>query len=217
MPKSSGRPKTITDLMKKAAAASKKGDHFDVETKAVRLAGMFRSRRDWDGLAEAVTMLRDARREIRKQALASRAKVNLIPEASEADSPLAKGRHLVEPPSVGADARRLRIAARDAQVPAAVVCREPTTRLGEVPVVAIAPGATVRTKIDPPDDESNPSAGWFRSAMEALGREAVAMDQPDLEPVKRVDRLLALLDAVPDEDTVHDHIITVCGSIESTE
>ena len=74
-----------------------------------------------------------------------------------------------------------------------VLCREPTTRLGEIPIAAIAPGATVRVRIDPPKSETKPSASWFRSAIDALSqREAIAMDQPDLEVSRRIDRLLCL-------------------------
>jgi hypothetical protein len=217
MPRSTGRPKAITDLVKKAGAAFDKNDYFKAETALEKAVGMLRARHDWAGMAEVLGQLRDARRARRKLALASRAAVCII----DADIPecgaSTKGRYLIQPPLVGADARRFRLASKDNAVAAAVVCREPTTRLGEIPVVAIAPGATIRVRIEPPGDESKPSASWFRSAMEALAKEALAMDQPTLEIAKRVDRLLALIDAVPDEDGPHDRLIEVCENFSEDD
>ena len=50
----------------------------------------------------------------------------------------------------GADARRLRLLAAAGEVPAGVLCREPTSQLGLIPIVAIGPLGAVRTKVKPP-------------------------------------------------------------------
>lgn len=210
MARSTQRPKAIQDLIDRGLAAMKKEDWFEAERRLEKVIGMLRSRQDWGGIAETLEQLHQARRGRRKLALASRAAIRII-EEDPGDAPeIDRGRVLFQPPLVGADARRYSIEARAKSVPVAVVCREPTTQLGEIPVVAIAPGATVRVRIDPPGNEKKPSAGWFRSAMEALGREAVAMDHQDLETSKRVDRLLALIDAVPDTDAPHERLVQVC-------
>ena len=188
----------------------KKCEFFDAERKLEKATGMLRSRQDWEGMAETVGSLQEARQGRRKKTIASRAAIRLINEAVGESARVEPGRYLLQPPLVGADARRLRLQARDQDVEVLVVCREPTTRLGEIPVVAIAPGATVRVRIDPPKNEAKPTASWFRSALKALGDEAVAMDRPDMESGKRIDRLLALLDAVPDTDAPHDLLIEAC-------
>jgi hypothetical protein len=188
----------------------KKDDFFDAERKLEKAMGMLRSRQDWEGMAQTVEALLKARQGRRKKTMASRAAVRLVDEAIDETATVEPGRYLLQPPLVGADARRLRLQAKDQDVEVLVVCREPTTRLGEIPVVAIAPGATIRLRIDPPKSEAKPSASWFRSALEALGDEAVAMDRPDMEAAKRIDRLLALLDAVPDADAPHTRLIEAC-------
>ena len=46
------------------------------------------------------------------------------------DMELEPGCYLVRPPLVGADARRLRLAAFEREIPVTVICREPRTQLG---------------------------------------------------------------------------------------
>jgi hypothetical protein len=210
MAQSKQRPKAIQDLMQRGNDALNDGQWFTAETLLAKALGMLRSRQDWGGMAEALTPLHAARKGRRKLALASRVAIALIDEAPQEGAAVDRGRSLFQPPVVAADARRFRLAAMLQEVPVAVVCREPTTRLGEIPVVAIAPGATIRVRIDPPKNESKPTAAWFRSAMDALAKEAVAMDQPDLEISRRVDRLLALVDAVPEGDAPTELLIQVC-------
>ena len=186
-------------------------DWFDAERLLLKALGMLRSRQDWAGMAEVIEHMHSARRGRRKAALASRSAIQLVDEDLGEGIAPERGRALIQPPMVAADARRIRLEAISQKVPAVVLCREPTTRLGEIPIAAIAPGATVRVRIDPPKSESKPSASWFRSAIDALAREAIAMDQPDLEISRRIDRLLCLIDAVPECDAPHERLIQVCS------
>ena len=217
MPRSTGRPKAVTELVKKADASIDKDDLSKADYYLEKAVRAQRSRRDWIDMAQLLEHLQEVRRMRRKAALASRAAVRLIDTEDAAAEPAVKGRYLFQPPLVGADARQFWLAAADKGVPVAVICREPTTRLGEIPVVAIAPGATVRVRIEPPDDEAKPSAGWFRGAMDALNTESLNMDQPDLELAKRVDRLLALIDAVGDADGPIERLIEVCRSHDDAD
>ena len=210
MGRSTQRPKAIQDLLKRGSAALKKEDWFQAEELLSKATGMLRSRMEWGCLADTIEQQHTARKGRRKAALASRSAIRIIEEDPGDKPDIERGRVLFQPPMVGADARRYGLEARAQEVAVAVICREPTTQLGEIPVVAIAPGATVRVKIDPPKSESKPSAAWFRSAIDALGQEAVAMDQIDLETPKRVDRLLALIDAVPDSVAPHERLVEVC-------
>lgn len=211
MARSKQRPKVIQSLIQRGIDAMEEAEWFQAERLLYKAIGMLRSRQDWSGMAEVLEHLHNARRGRRKLALASRAAIRLVDEDPGEGATLERGRILVQPPLVGADARRFRLEALSQDVPVAVLCREPTTRLGEIPLVAIAPGATIRVRIDPPKSEAKPSASWFRAAMDALTKEALAMDQPDLEISRRVDRLLALIDAVPEGDAPHERLIQVCA------
>jgi hypothetical protein len=119
------------------------------------------------------------------------------------------GCHLFQPPLVGADARRFRLLAQQRQVAAAILCREPVIRMGLVPVVAIAPGATVRCKVRPPASVDRPSLEWFADALEALGDAATEID-PELDVEKRIDALTARLDAIPDHEGLHRCLERTC-------
>ena len=216
MARSKQRPKAIQDLIQRGTDALGDSDWFDAERLLLKALGMLRSRQDWAGMAEVLQHVHDARRGRRKASLASRAAIRLVDEDPGEGATAERGRLLVQPPMVAADARRFRLEAISQKVPVVVLCREPTTRLGEIPIAAIAPGATVRVRIDPPKSEAKPSASWFRSAIDALSNEAIAMDQPDLEVSRRIDRLLCLIDAVPEGDAPHELLIQVCTEAAQT-
>jgi hypothetical protein len=91
-----------------------------------------------------------------------------------------------------------------------VVCREPRTDLGLWPVVAICPGYTLRTRIDPPEDPGQPSIDWFAGALEQLGDYAIDELDPEMDPVRRIDALLDRLNALPDHERLHLALIEGC-------
>jgi hypothetical protein len=127
------------------------------------------------------------------------------------DVKLKPGCYLVQPPLVGAEARRLRLTAMEREVPIAVVCREPTTATKLWPIVAISPGAApLRTKIKPPKDQKKPDIAWFAGALEALGDSALADIDPELELERRIDLLMIQLDAHPDHELLHQALADAC-------
>jgi hypothetical protein len=119
------------------------------------------------------------------------------------------GCYLVEPPLVGADARRLRLAALRDEVPVAVVCREPINRMGECPVVAIG-ATTVRTRITPPKSLDKPTLSWFAGALEQLGDFAVETVDSGHDLDKQIDDVMAKLDAHPDHEGLHQTLMDLC-------
>lgn len=75
--------------------------------------------------------------------------VYLIDTGHPTPADLRPGCYLVQPPRVGLDGRVLRQALDDTEVPGLVVVREPTTRAGLWPLVALGP-VTVRVHVPPP-------------------------------------------------------------------
>jgi hypothetical protein len=55
---------------------------------------------------------------------------------------------------------------------------------------------------------------WFVDAMEALGDAAIEYLDPALPIVKRVDALLARLDAIPDHEGLHLALAEACQQAE---
>ena len=51
---------------------------------------------------------------------------------------------------------------------------------------------------------------WFTGAMEALGDWAIESLDPEMDVEKRVDMLLARLDAVPDHEALHEVLAETC-------
>jgi hypothetical protein len=116
----------------------------------------------------------------------------------------------VQPPQVGADARRLRVTAFEHGVAVAVLCREPLTQLKLTPVVAISPGSTVRAKVRPPKSADKPDLPWFIAALDALGVAAIESVDPTMPPSRRVDALLERLDALPEHEGLHHALQQAC-------
>ncbi|MHC4447434.1 MAG: hypothetical protein ACYSXF_06600 [Planctomycetota bacterium] len=192
-----GQEQQIDALIERAAKALAKDNIFEAERLAAQALGMARGDRDFERLARCVPPLRQARGERLRRAL-DVGKIKII------DSPptrkLKPGCYLVQPPQVGADARELRLSALEGKVAVAVVCREPSTMIGLCPIVAISPGATIRTKIDSPQDPEHPDMEWFVEALEALGDWAIETIDPALEIQRRVETILVRLDAIPEHD-----------------
>lgn len=206
-----GRTKAIQSLVDKATAALAKEGWFEAERALDRALAMSHGRRDYVGMAEIIGMLWQARLGWQKQAFASRKAIRILDEEVTDTMEVEQGRYLVQPPLVGADARRLRLLAFAAEVPAVVLCREPTTQLGLIPVVAIGPLGAIRTKVKPPKNPSKPTAGWFRDAMRSLGEVAVEKLNPNHIASRRVEATLGLLDTLPEDELLHRLAIDLCG------
>jgi len=206
----SGRTKAIQDLVDRGTDALGRSAWFESERVLERALSMSNGRQDYAGMAEIIDVLASARAGIRKEALASRAAIKIIGDAVTDTMDLDQGRYLVQPPLVGADARRLRLLAVAREVPVVALCREPTTQTGLIPIVAIGPVGAVRVRVAAPDDQSRPTAGWFRDALLQLGDAAAERIDPSMAPVRRLDLLLGLLDTVPEDDGLHRVAIETC-------
>src|SRR6185503_7468160 len=162
----------IDELMEKASESLVRTAYFEAERMAEKALLMARQDRDFERMARIVLPLQESRRQ-RLQLALDGGKVRPLIKPITEDMKIEKGCYLVQPPNVGADARRLRLAALAAEVPVAVLCREPLTQTKLVPLVAISPGATIRTKVPPPRNAEHPELPWFVEALEALGDFAI--------------------------------------------
>lgn len=203
------KQKRVDELIEGANASLGRGAMFEAERMAMKALALAHQVEDYQRMAVAVSPILEARRARRELALQKNGVV-IVQEAVTEQSSFEVGCYLIQPPLVGADARRLRMAALQSEIPVLVVCREPLTKLGLCPIVAIGPGSTVRTKIDPPKDPDQPGMDWFTGAMEALGDEAIAGIESDTEIGRRIKQILERLDTVPDHDGLHALLEQTC-------
>ncbi len=201
--------KRIGELLTKGRKALAASRFFEAERLMTEALALARHQQEFGRMAEILSPLADARRRRLQPALEAGA-ITIVNAPWPEERAIEPGCYLVQPPQVGADARRLRLAALSGNVPVAVVCREPRTQLGFWPIVVIGPSATLRTKIDPPEDPDHPPTEWFTGAMEALGDWAIESIDPEMDVEKRVDMLLARLDAVPDHEALHEVLAETC-------
>ncbi len=205
----------IDELTEKAVAALAAKKHFEAEDLAHKAIVLARDDSDFGRMAINVPTLRDARLS-RLTAAMDVGTITIIDEPFEDDYKLKAGCYLVQPPLVGAHARRLRLMAVTQEVNAVVQCREPVIRLGLVPMVALGIGTTVRTKMRKPADLDDPGLEWYSTALEALGEAAAELD-PALTVVKRVDTLLPRVDAIPEHAGLHDFLEESCREAAETQ
>lgn len=203
------KQKRVDELLRGAGDAINRSTPFEAERMALKALTLAHQIEDYTRMAEAVDPLLTARQSRLEQAL-SEQRVTIVRETITEKFKFDQGCYLVQPPQVGADARRLRMAALQAEVPVAVVCREPLTQLGQWPIVAIGTGATVRTKVQPPDDTDEPDMAWFTETMQMLGDDAAAGVDPGAEAAKRVRLILDRLDTVPDHEGIHLLLAQTC-------
>lgn len=205
---SSPRQEQVGEMMDRAEAALRRAQWFEAERVALKALEMARREEDFDTMARIVLPLQEARRQRLQAALASK-KLKILAGDISDEMPLAPSAYLVQPPAVGADARRLRLAALRREIPVAVLCREPRTQLGLCPVVAIGQ-TTVRVRIDPPKNWDKPDLKWFVAAMEQLGNAAIEGLDTGMELDRQLDYLLDSLDAVPDHEKLHQALEAKC-------
>lgn len=199
---------SVNSLMSKAQQALSRNHWFEAERLCARGLDMARSEGDFNLMARIVLPLQEARRQRMQAAFDSR-KISIIDEATSEERQLETRCYLVQPPLVGADARRIRLLALEREVPAMVLCREPKTQLGLCPIVAIGQ-VTVRTRIEPPKKWDKPDLAWYVEACELLGDAAIETLDRTMEPARQVDALLERLDAVPDHEKLHQALAETC-------
>jgi hypothetical protein len=205
---STPRNEKVDELMERAEAALRRSQWFEAERVCQKAMELARREEDFDTLGRIALPLQEARRQ-RIQAAFAGKKIRILEQDISEEMPMSKGCYLVQPPSVGADARRLRLAALRREIPVAVICREPRTRMGLCPIVAIGQ-FTVRTRIKPPASWEKPDFAWFVGAMEQLGDAAIEMLDTGMELDRQIDFILGALDAVPDHEKLHQLLAEKC-------
>lgn len=221
------RSTQIDDLMEKASAALADADYFETEKLAAKALLAARKVGDFERMARVVLPLQEARRQRRHEAADSGLRL-ILSQLPAGRNDLVPGMYLVQPPLVGMNARALRQTADAARTPVIVVCREPMTKAGLWPVVAVGGGALmtsqpIRTRIAPPPGVTPRDSGmtrdvvtetpppeWFLAANEALGDAAIAALNPKDPAAWRVDDLLDALDALPDHEKLHQALAAAC-------
>ncbi len=198
----------IDDLSEKAADALAAKRYFKAESHALKALDAARDDGDFHRMATVIPTLRQARTG-RLELAMDVGSITILDEPFDEDVKIKPGCYLVQPPLVGADARRLRYTALKHEIPAMVLCREPVIRLGLVPFVALGSGATVRAKMRKPEDLEHPDLEWFATALEILGEAAAEMD-PAMSLHKRINALLARVDAIPEHAGLHELLEESC-------
>ncbi len=199
----------IDDLMKRASKVLTQMQYFEAERMANKALGMAREAADFERMARITLPLLEARRQRFQQALDIKP-VRILDEPVEDETILEPGCYVVQPPLVGADARRLRLTALAHDVPVALVCREPYDQLGQIPIAAVTPGRTMRTKVEPPEVEDKYDAAWVVEAIEELGDFTLDSLDPELQVVRRIDALLSMIDALPEHERLHVALEETC-------
>ncbi|MBL9140944.1 MAG: hypothetical protein JNK53_03675 [Phycisphaerae bacterium] len=205
---SSPRQEKVSEMMERAEAALRRAQWFEAERLALKSLEIARREDDFDSMARIVMPLQEARRQ-RLQLALEHKKIHVLEGDISDEMALSPGCYVVQPPAVGADARRLRLAALRREVPVAVLCREPRTRTGLCPIVTIGQ-QTVRVRIDPPKNWDKPDFKWFVAALESLGNGAIDALDTGLELDRQIDFLLSVLDGVPEHEKLHQLLESKC-------
>jgi hypothetical protein len=203
------KQKKIDEISQKVRDALQRSAWFEAERLAMKALMMARAEQDFERMAGVAPLLWESRRQ-RMSAAMRGVKIKIVSEPVTEDMKVERGCYLVQPPQVGSDARRLRLAAFTAEVPVIVLCREPLTRTKLVPVVAISPNSTLRVKVDPPAKSSAPDRAWFTAALQALGDAAIEALDPTLPVDRRIDSLVEDLDALPEHENLHLALEAAC-------
>lgn len=200
----------IDALMERASRELVSRRYFEAERDCVEALARAHAAGDYERMARIVMPLQEARRQKRDMAFEA-GEVTLVTGALPSGRALKPGCYLVAPPRVGVDGRALREAADKKKVPTIVVVREPTTRDGLWPIVAIGP-VTFRARVRPPEGgpDALPSREWMVEATEALGDAGIAQVPPDADPYTRADMLYERLQAHPDHEKLHQFLADAC-------
>jgi hypothetical protein len=217
----------IDATMERASAALVETEYFETERLCVHALSAARRVNDFERMARIVLPLQEARRQLRQRATDA-GRVIVAGKESELNG-LREGCYLLRPPLIGADARSLRLVAIKRRSAVFMLTREPMTKLGQWPIVALGRSVICRVRLDPPEgvepDPDSPTrdrmavsdAGevgvpvkWLVAAEEALGDAAIASVDANEPAAWRVDDLLDRLDAVPTHEKMHQALAETC-------
>jgi hypothetical protein len=224
------RATKIDAMMEQASRALVERDYFAAEKVAASALRRAHHEADYDRMARILLPLQEARRQKREIALET-GRITIVEGEMPEGRGLVTGCYLVGPPRVGADGRMLREAADERGIAVFVLVREPASRDGLWPIVAVGP-VTVRAKVPPPDltapapkpnAKKPPSKGaakpppapvfpieWFIRTGETLGDEAISQVPLTLPAAARVDALLDRLEAIPLHEKLHQRLEEAC-------
>lgn len=135
-------------LMEQASRALVGRDYFRTERLCLEALDIAHAGYDYARMAAILLPLQESRRFKRHMALDA-GHVTVISREMPAPNDLCAGCFLVCPPRVGLDGRQLREMCDRGEVPALILTREPATRSGLWPIVALGP-ATIRATVPPP-------------------------------------------------------------------
>lgn len=205
-----GEMRVVDDLMERASRALLATEYFDAEHLCLAALEKAFHSNDFERMARIVMPLQESRRQRRQQA-ADTGRVYLLKTTLPRSSEIEPGMYLIEPPMFGRQARTLREAAERRKVPIMVVTREPLTRAGKWPIVAVGDGprmaTSIRTYVEP--STAPPNAQWFLHINELLGDAAIAKVKPG-PSAWRVDELMHFLEAHPDHEKLHQALQAEC-------
>jgi hypothetical protein len=191
----------IDEKMERASAALEATRYFECERLCMEALRSAHSLHDFERMARIVLPLEEARRQKRLAALDAE-RVQVITSISP-EMKIRAGCYLLEPPQcVGVDGRALRELANSQETPTLIVVREPLTRAGLWPLVAVGP-ITVRVKTKP---SKKLTPEWFADALEALGDVALESVDWTTPPDILVGELVDRLEATPDHDELHQRL-----------
>ena len=211
----------IDSLMERASTALVETEYFAAADDASRAFDLARRSNDFERMARICLPIQEARRQIR-QAAADAGGCTIISTTDEIPSSPDAGCYLVQPPLIGNDAALLRATLDRRRIPVMLVCREPMTRAGLWPVVAVG-RLIARTRVEPPpgvvrdpdratkDSIDGPiPVTWFDRASEALGDAAIASVDRSEPAVYQLEDLTSYLPAIPDHEKLLQRIAEVC-------
>lgn len=143
--------------MREASKALVQRQYFHAEHLAEQALRKAHHAHDYERLARILLPLLEARRQKRDLAFdaAKAGAVFLVASDLPAGKKILPGCYLIAPPRVGIDGRLLREEADKREIPVIIAVREPATRDGLWPVVALGP-VTIRAKVAPPAPAAAP-------------------------------------------------------------
>ncbi len=216
----------VQQIIDSAREAGASGDWIGARAGAWSALGEGRQRRDFAAMVCAARVYREASARVVELAESACEGAMILARGSDAPDPLVAGCYLLEPPMIGADATRLRDSAFAGGLAVRVLAREPMTRDGLWPVVAVG-DVIVRARVAPPvalervdgaitkDDYPGPAAlEWFGAALETLGRTALARLDEGEPAQHRVDDLLEFLSALPEHAGIIDALEAACAEAQ---
>jgi len=200
----------IDETMEKASHALTTMDYFEAERLCSRALDRAWGMKDYERMARICMPLQEARRQLRQLAADTR-RVFTLSSQLPRTGPLESGCYLLEPPLLGIDGHTLRSLGQGKRTPILVLTREPLTRKGTWPIVAVGTGPTtpisIRVYVEPL--AGPPTSEWFLEVLEKLGDQALANVKPG-PAVFRLEDYLHALDALPEHEKLMQALEAAC-------